>query len=130
MGMPSGAGGGLGAVETAVDESTSSTFITCQPLGPADAAHKYSGAGLEVLMPGLPKCRHMQERVAVVAFEGKKSIALYGVEPLYFTTQLNRSAVPALLSLMGRHSTIPLVIPKSYQSGDGRNTCEQFGVVS
>src|SRR5579862_4708970 len=60
----------------------------------------------------------MQERVAVVAVEGQKPIALYGVEPLNFTTQLNRSAVPARLSLVGRHSTIPLlfVMRKSYQS--------------
>src|SRR5436190_18055746 len=59
-------------------------------------------------MPGLPKCRHMQERVAIVALEGKKSVALDGIEPLYPTTQLNRPDVPAWLSLLGRHySTIP-----------------------
>ena len=45
-------------------------------------------------MPGLPKCRYMQERVAIVCLEGKKSVALYGVEPLYPTTQLNRTDVP------------------------------------
>src|SRR6187455_1012 len=50
----------------------------------------------------------MQERVAVVTFKGQEPIALYGVEPLHLTTQLNRPDVPAWLSLLGRHySTIP-----------------------
>src|SRR5689334_1709747 len=65
------------------------------------------GAGLEILMPGLAQCRHMQERVAVVAFKGQKAVSLDGVEPLYLTTQLNRPDVPAYFSLLGRHTTIP-----------------------
>ena len=28
------------------------------------------GTGLEILMPGLAQCRHMQERVAVIGVEG------------------------------------------------------------
>jgi hypothetical protein len=81
-------GGGLGVVLTRVDESTSSTFMTCQPFGPR-TPNKHRGAGLEILMPGLPQCRYMQERVAVVSLESKKSIALYGIEPLDPTTQLD-----------------------------------------
>ena len=49
----------------------------------------------------------MQERVAIVAVEGQEPIPLDGVEPLDLTTQLNRIDVPAHLSLLGRHSTIP-----------------------
>ena len=45
----------------------------------------------------------MQERVAIVALEGKESVTLDGIEPLYPTTQLNRPDVPAWLSLLGRH---------------------------
>src|SRR5471030_1088029 len=62
----------------------------------------------------------MQERVAVVAVEGQEPIALYGVEPLNFTTQLNRSAVPARLSLMGRHSTIPCLLCEKLNSQASR----------
>src|SRR5476649_1853680 len=62
----------------------------------------------------------MQERVAVIAVEGQEPIALYGVEPLNFTTQLNRSAVPARLSLMGRHSTIPCLLCEKLNSPGSR----------
>jgi hypothetical protein len=55
----------------------------------------------------------MQERVAVVTFEGQKAISLDGVEPFHSTTQLNRTDVPAYFSLLGRHSTIPVVMQKS-----------------
>ena len=59
-------------------------------------------------MPGLAQCRYVQERIAVVGFKGEETVALDCIEPLYFTTQLNRRAVvPAWLSLVGRHSTIP-----------------------
>jgi hypothetical protein len=55
-------------------------------------------------MAGLAQCRYVQERIAIVDVEGQKTIALDGIEPLYFTTQLNRPAVvPAWLSLVGRH---------------------------
>src|SRR5471032_1260442 len=62
----------------------------------------------------------MQERVAVVAVEGQEPIALYGVEPLNFTTQLNRFAFPARLSLMGRHSTIPCLLCEKLNSPGSR----------
>src|SRR5471032_1745897 len=62
----------------------------------------------------------MQERVAVIAVEGQEPIALYGVEPLNFTTQLNRSAVPARLSQLGRHSTIPCLLCENLNSPGSR----------
>src|SRR5262245_59478055 len=49
--MPSGTGGGLGATATAVEESTSITFMTCQPLGPRTPEHTTVAPGLRSSCP-------------------------------------------------------------------------------
>jgi len=52
--VASGIGGGLGVVLTAVEESTSSTFMTCQPLGPRTPEHSTVAPGLR---SSCPDCR-------------------------------------------------------------------------
>src|SRR5476651_2507512 len=105
------------------DRSRRIDFDHLHDLPALRAAHAGAHDGcprLEILMPGLSQCRYMQERVAVIAVEGQEPIALYGVEPLNFTTQLNRSAVPARLSQLGRHSTIPCLLCENLNSPGSR----------
>ncbi len=70
MAMPSGTGGGFGAVATAVDEIDVKHLHDLPAFGAAHAGASHRRTGLEILMPGLAQCRYMQERVAVIGVEG------------------------------------------------------------
>src|SRR5215207_9452085 len=95
--MPSGTGGALGAVATAVDESTSSTFMTCQPLGPRTPAQVTVAPGLRSSCPAWR---------SVVTCRNASLLSASRAKNPYPLTALNHFTLP-------RSSTVPTSPPVS-----------------
>src|ERR1043165_8682037 len=97
MAMPSGTAGALGATAIAVDESTSSTFITCQPLGPRPPAHVTVAPGLRSSCPAWR---------SVVTCRNASLLSVSRAKNPYPLTALNHLTLP-------RSSIVPLSPPVS-----------------
>src|SRR4029453_9810445 len=97
MRRPSGTGGALGAVATAVDESTSSTFMTCQPLGPRTPAQVTVAPGLRSSCPAWGSVATSRNASLLSASRAKNPYPL---------TALNHLTLP-------RSSTVPTSPPVS-----------------
>src|ERR1041384_4611632 len=95
--MPSGIGGGLGGVTTAVDESTSSTLMTCQPLGPRTPAQVTVAPGLR------SSCAAWR---SVVTCRNASLLSASRAKNPYPLTALNHLTLP-------RSSTVPTSPPVS-----------------
>src|SRR5258708_23486750 len=91
MAIPSGIGGGLGATAVAVDESTSITFMTCQPLGPRTPAHTPVAPGLRSSCPDWRR---------VVTCRNASLLSLSRAKSPYHMTALSHLPSP-------RSSTVP-----------------------
>src|SRR6266481_4800893 len=98
MAMPSGTGGGLGGAATAVEESTSITFITCQPLGPRTPAHTTVAPGLR---SSCPDCR------SVVTCRNASLLSPSRAKNPYPLTALNHLTLPRSSTV----STCPPISP-------------------
>src|SRR6266436_5368415 len=98
MAMPSGTGGGLGAAATAVEESTSSTFITCQPLGPRTPAQTTVAPGLRSSCP---------DWRSVVTCRNASLLSLSRAKNPYPLTALNHLTLPRSSTV----STSPPISP-------------------
>src|SRR5215468_3408136 len=95
--MPSGTAGAFGATGTAVDESTSSTFITCQPFGPLTPAHVTVAPGLRSSCPAWR---------SVVTCRNASLLSVSRAKNPYPLTALNHLTLP-------RSSIVPLSPPVS-----------------
>src|SRR5713101_3836526 len=98
MAMPSGTGGVLGAMATAVEESTSITFMTCQPLGPRTPAHTTVAPGLRSSCP---------DWRSVVTCRNASLLSLSRAKNPYPLTALNHLTLPRSSTV----STSPPISP-------------------